>query len=205
MKKGFTLIEMLTVVLLIAVLSAVAMPQYRRSIERSRMSEAIEMLPAIYDAMDRYYVENPPSQALNKKAGVGGGTVTFTVVSTKVPKFSELDITLKGKPVPGKDSQWETANFRYVMSSNTMSIKNSPGDVSATYLRGKYQNTVLYYNGKEISCCDENADAQGACDLLALSTSCGTSLPSTGGKDIIHSELTDLGEHLETTHILQQM
>ncbi|WP_428038694.1 type IV pilin protein, partial [Candidatus Avelusimicrobium faecicola] len=35
-KKGFTLVEILTVVLIVGVLSAVALPQYRRAVERSR-------------------------------------------------------------------------------------------------------------------------------------------------------------------------
>lgn len=59
MKRGFTLIEMLTVVLVMAVLTAVAVPQYRRSVERARLAEATQMLPAIYDAVDRYYVSMP--------------------------------------------------------------------------------------------------------------------------------------------------
>lgn len=62
MKKGFTLIEMLTVVLIVAALTAVAVPQYRRSVERARMSEAVQMLPAIYDAVDRYYAARPVTE-----------------------------------------------------------------------------------------------------------------------------------------------
>ena len=59
MKKGFTLIEMLSVVLVVAILTAVAVPQYRRSVERTRLSEAVQTLPAIYDAVSRYYVAKP--------------------------------------------------------------------------------------------------------------------------------------------------
>ena len=62
MKKGFTLIEMLTVVLIVAALTAVAVPQYRRSVERARMSEAVQMLPVIYDAVDRYYAAKPATE-----------------------------------------------------------------------------------------------------------------------------------------------
>jgi len=57
MKKGFTLVEVLTVVLIIAVLTAVAMPQYRRVVERSYATEAVSMLRSLYDSSERLAAE----------------------------------------------------------------------------------------------------------------------------------------------------
>jgi len=42
-KKGFTLLEMLVVVLIIGILAAIAVPQYQKAVNKSRLAEAVLM------------------------------------------------------------------------------------------------------------------------------------------------------------------
>ncbi len=57
-KAGFALLEMLVVVLIIAILTAIAFPQYRVLTERSRAVEARGILKQVAAAQERYYMEN---------------------------------------------------------------------------------------------------------------------------------------------------
>ena len=70
MKKGFTLIELLATVMIIGILAAIALPQYTRTIEKARASEAFVLLKTLADAQTRYLQANPTEIGICKKAHV---------------------------------------------------------------------------------------------------------------------------------------
>ena len=57
-QRGFTLLELLMVVIIIAILASLALPQYLRTVAKARRSEALNVLATLRSAELRYAAEH---------------------------------------------------------------------------------------------------------------------------------------------------
>ncbi|MBC2721863.1 type II secretion system protein [Desulfosporosinus sp.] len=98
--KGFTLIEVLAVIIIIAGLAAIAIPKLASSTANARQKADVATAHQVKAALDRYQVENgmyPKSTEIS----ASGGTVTSTKL---IPKYiSKLDKTTTQQVAEGKE------------------------------------------------------------------------------------------------------
>ena len=165
-RAGFTLMELLVVVVIIGVLTSIAVPQYRRTIDRTKAAEAMQMLPALFDSRERWVEEfqclwdgdtgaiyncdggeNFSAQKIDieTKGTLSGNTITTT----------NFVYTLEGAKIPGGKRTYVTAKPRW---------GGNRGLTAAT----------IYYNGKKFLCNDGGAQSQHPCDVLNIDDRAGS-------------------------------
>ncbi|MCD9124386.1 pilin [Luteimonas fraxinea] len=83
MQKGFTLIELMIVVAIIAILAAIALPAYQDYVARSQVSEAMSLASGTKTAVTEYYADRGAFPTTNAMAGIApAGSITGKYVAT---------------------------------------------------------------------------------------------------------------------------
>lgn len=81
--KGFTLIELMIVVVIIGILAALAIPRFMRSTTKAKMSEARQLLKQIY-TMQRAYRQENDMYTLNGITASAAAQNTFSPIGVEV-------------------------------------------------------------------------------------------------------------------------
>lgn len=114
--KGFTLMELLVVLIIVGILATLGMPQYGRTVERSRQAEAISILGALRGAQLRFAAENSGSYATligNLDIDVpAGGFFTYDVTNTQADGSNLAEGTRNGQQVTAGN-----ANYMLIINS----------------------------------------------------------------------------------------
>jgi type IV pilus assembly protein PilE len=100
LQNGFTLIELMIVVAIIGILSAVALPAYSNYVIRAKIPDATSNLATKRVAMEQYYQDNVPHTYVGAPACNSDSTsspyYTFSCTGADAPTATAYKITATG-------------------------------------------------------------------------------------------------------------
>ena len=121
--SGFTLIELMIVVAIIAILAAIAIPAYQNYLIRAQVSEGFSLADSVKVAVWEYYASSGKLPPSNQSAGlVSSGSITGNYVSSVNVATGVIKVFFGPK-----------ANSQLVGTSNYLVMSPTAGSGSITW------------------------------------------------------------------------
>ena len=127
-KKGFTLMEMLAAILIIGILAAIAIPEYKTAVANSRLSTVMANVKTIAESLELYHLSmgSYPNNGLsNLDVGIGGCNVVDEVYSCGNGTVYAFGISDTDQPVGGfLGNKQGLAYIQYLKEEPTITKRN---------------------------------------------------------------------------------
>jgi type IV pilus assembly protein PilE len=145
--SGFTLIELMVVIVIIGILASIAIPSYRDYVIRSRIQEATGTLSDLRTRMEQYYQDNRNYGTANGANQCGNGTPTIRFPMTNavgtMPKSKDFNFTCATAAAGAINAQTyiitatgvgSVANFVYTINEQNLKTSTISAGAPASWI-----------------------------------------------------------------------
>ncbi len=153
--QGFTLVELLVVIIIIGLLAAIAMPNLLNQAVKAKQTESKQALSLVNRAQSRYRVENNGFSNSFDQLAVGMGLVGATTATTGNFLYTldaaadpQTKATITANPPDAALRSYTGGNLRYVVSGQTALAAM----VCESIAPGSASLTTVTFNPTSIDC-----------------------------------------------------
>ncbi len=136
LSRGFTLIELMIAVAIVAILASIALPNYREYVARARRAEAQTQLMSGSQFVERYFTANgtyvavalPTPLAQSPESGIAQYTITLSNVA-------QMAYTLTASPVAAQSMNGDKCGSFIVDQTGAKTLSGATATVATCWNR----------------------------------------------------------------------